>query len=127
MRSNLVCCTLLLALLPAALGSQEPDSITRSRAEYREAVRAYEAKDYPAFLTHARRARELRPAHGGVTYALASAYALTGDTLAALRSLRQYAALGYTARLEEDSDFASLRTSPAFAELERRLPGRGQD
>jgi sugar lactone lactonase YvrE len=84
-------------------------------------VRAYQARDFAAFLDHARRAQELRPAHGGVTYALASALALTGDTAGALGSLRRYAAMGYTADLAADSDFATLRGGPALAEVERRL------
>lgn len=115
---------LLLAVLPAlALAQTEapPDSIAESRAHYREAVRAYQAGDYSAFLAHARQAQALRPTHGGVTYALASAYALTGDTAAALGSLRHYAAMGYTADLAADSDFAALRKTRGYAELERRL------
>jgi sugar lactone lactonase YvrE len=115
---------LLLLIRPAIAPAQAPaggDSIADSRAHYREAVRAYQARNFSAFLEHARRAQALRPAHGGVTYALASAYALTGDTAGALRSLRRYAAMGYTADLSADSDFAVLRSGPALAEVERRL------
>jgi thioredoxin-like negative regulator of GroEL len=116
---------LLLLLCPASGLAQAPaggDPITDSRAHYREAVRAYQAKDFAAFLEHARQAQALRPTHGGVTYALASAYALTGDTAAALSSLRRYAAMGYTADLAA----ARLRRAPAkpaLADVERRLAG----
>lgn len=112
---------LAAALLPAAVRAQERDSVADSRTHYREAVRAYQAHDYPAFLEHARLAQTLRPTHGGVTYALASAYALTGDTAGALGSLRRYAALGYTADLAADSDFVAIRGTPGLAEVERRL------
>ena len=115
---------LALVALPAAVPAQTAppaDPIGSSRAHYREAVKAYQAKDYAAFLEHARQAQSLRPAHGGVTYALASAYALTGDTASALASLRRFAAMGYTADLEADSDFVALRSSSALAEIERRL------
>jgi hypothetical protein len=116
---------LLLALglaAPLAAQSAAPaDSIADSRAHYREAVRAYQARDFTAFLTHARQAQALRPSHGGVTYALASAYALTGDTAGALASLRRYAAMGYTADIAADSDFAALRGTAALADVERRI------
>jgi sugar lactone lactonase YvrE len=116
---------LLVLLCPAAGRAQAPpaavDPIAGSRAHYREAVRAYQAGDFAAFLEHARQAQALRPTHGGVTYALASAYALTGDTVGALTSLRRYAAMGYTADLAADSDFAALRSAPALAEISRRL------
>lgn len=117
--------SLALALaLVSPLAAQAPapiDSIAGSRSHYREAVRAYQARDLGAFLSHARQAQALRPRHGGVTYALASACALTGDTAGALDALRRYAAMGYTADVAADSDFVSLRGSPALAELERRI------
>lgn len=109
--------TLLAALLLLVQG----DPVAESRVHQREAARAYEARDYSGFLEHARQAQRLRPTHGGVTYALASAYALTGDTAAALASLRRFASLGYSAQPAADSDFASLRGSIGLAEVERRL------
>jgi sugar lactone lactonase YvrE len=112
---------LLAALGPSTVAAAQGDPIAESRAHYRAAVRAYEARDLPAFLEHAREAQALRPAHGGVTYALASAYALTGDTAGAIATLRHFAALGYSADLGADSDFVRLRNTEAYAELSRRL------
>ena len=114
-------CLLLAALAPTAVAVAQSDPVAESRAHYREAVQAYEARDLPAFLEHARTAQELRPAHGGVTYALASALALTGDTAGALATLRHFALLGYSADLSADSDFVRLRGTEAYAELTRRL------
>lgn len=111
---------LMVALVPAPAPAQS-DPVVESREHYRAAVQAYEAGDRPTFLMHARQAQALRPAHGGVTWALASAQALTGDTAGALRSLRHYAALGYWGDVAADSDFAALRGSEAYAELLRRL------
>ena len=110
----------LAALAPSLLLAQS-DPVVESRAQYRQAVQAYEAGDYPAFLEHARAAQQLRPAHGGVGYALASAYALNGDTANALASLRHFAALGYSADPAPDSAFASLRGSDGLAQVERQL------
>jgi sugar lactone lactonase YvrE len=112
---------LLLAALAPAISAAQSDPVAESRAHYRAAVRAYEVRDLPAFLEHARAAQALRPAHGGVTYALASAYALTGDTSGALAALRHFALLGYSADLGADSDFVRLRSHEAYAELTRRL------
>jgi sugar lactone lactonase YvrE len=112
----------MLALLaPTAAAGAQSDPVAESRIHYRAAVQSYQAGDYPAFLKHAREAQALRPAHGGVTYALASALALTGDTAGALAALRHFAGLGYTADLAADPDFAGLRGSPAYAEVTRRI------
>lgn len=117
---------LLLALLvPPAVAAQS-DPVLESRTHLRAAVQAYEARDLPAFLIHAREAQTLRPAHGGVTYTLASALALTGDTAGALATLRHFAALGYAADLAADSDFVSLRGSGAYDEVSGRLQGNGE-
>ena len=112
---------LLGAALAAGPLDAQTDPVAESRVHYQAAVRAYEARDLAGFLEHARKAQQLRPDHGGVNLALASALALTGDTTGALRALGHFAALGYAADLSADSDFVSLRGSAAYAELARRL------
>jgi sugar lactone lactonase YvrE len=109
-----------VAVFPGLALAQD-DPVLASRAAYQEAVRAYEAHDVPAFLAHAREAQRLRPDHGGVTYALASAYAMAGDTAGALAMLRRFARLGYTADVMADSDLAPLRSLPAFDTIRRSL------
>jgi hypothetical protein len=118
---------LLLALLaPTTAAGAQSDPVAQSRTHYRAAVEAYQAKDLSAFLEHARKAQTLRPAHGGVTYALASALALTGDTAGALATLRHFAALGYSADLAADSDFAGLHGNQAYADVSRRIARNGE-
>lgn len=92
-----------------------------SRAAYARAVEAYKAHDVPAFLRYAVEAQRLRPKHGATTYALASAYAMAGDTAAALEALRRFAALGFTADIAADADLAPLRSSPAYDSLRAAL------
>jgi sugar lactone lactonase YvrE len=111
---------LLLAALPAVVPAQS-DPVVESRRHFRAAVEAYEAGNRATYLQHAREAQALRPEHGGVTWALASALALTGDTAGSFRTLRHFAALGYFGDIAADSDFAGLRRSQAYAELTRRL------
>jgi sugar lactone lactonase YvrE len=114
---------LVLALVasPLARASAQADPVATSRAAYQEAVHAYEAHDFPGFLRYAREAERLRPAHGGVVYGLACAYALTGDTAAALATLQHFATLGHTADLDADADFTSLRSLPAFDSLRQAM------
>jgi sugar lactone lactonase YvrE len=111
----------LLLLIPWLVSAAQTDSIVASRAEFQGAVRAYEARDLPGYLNHARLAQALRPMHGGATYNLASAYALNRDTAAALSMLRRFAAMGYSADVAADSDFAVLQGSAALGEIQRRL------
>ena len=115
----LIAC-LMLAALPAMAAAQS-DPVVESRRHFRAAVEAYEAGDKAAYLEHAREAQALRPEHGGVTWALASALALNGDTAGSFRALRHFAALGYFGDLAADSDFAALRDRQGYAELTRRL------
>src|SRR5262245_60666231 len=102
---------LLLWVIPARAAAQD-DPVLASRAAFQLAVKAYQAHDVPAFLAHAREAQRLRPDHGGVTYTLASACALSGDTAGAFDMLRRFAKLGYTADVMADSDFARLYSLP---------------
>jgi sugar lactone lactonase YvrE len=111
----------LLVAAQAATAQTQSDPILESRRHYRAAVEASEAGDRAAYLEHARQAQTLRPEHGGVTWALASASALTGDTAGAFRALRHFAALGYWGDLAADTDFVSLRGSQAYTSLTRRL------
>src|SRR3954470_19933157 len=111
---------LLAALAPAALTAQT-DPVLESRAEFSAAAMAYEARDWRAYLAHATRAQALRPEHGGVTLALASARALSGDTAGAIAALTRYAARGYAADIAADSDFAAVRASPDWPALAARL------
>jgi sugar lactone lactonase YvrE len=117
---TLILASLLAAAMAAPVEAQA-DPVVESRQHFRAAVEAYEAGDHAAYLEHARQAQALRPTHGGVTWALASALALTGDTAGAVRTLHHFTALGYWADLAADSDFVSLRCSPAYAELTSRL------
>lgn len=99
----------------------QTDPILASRAEYADAVRAYQAHDTAGFLAHAERAVALRPNHGGVLYGLASAYALRGNHAKAIEILQRFAALGYFADAAADSDLAGLRTAPGFAGVRQAL------
>ena len=121
MTPHIAALALALVTVTATRATAQDDPVVASRAAYRQAVRAYEAHDVPGFLRYAAEAHRLRPDHGGAMYALASAYAMAGDTAAALGALRRFAALGYTADVAADSDLAPLRALPAFDSLRAAL------
>jgi sugar lactone lactonase YvrE len=110
----------LVVLSPVRLAAQA-DPVLDSRRASQQATRAYQAHDYQAFLTHAKEAERLRPAHGTAIYNLACAYALTGDTAAALAMLNRFAGLGYVADVAADSDFAALQGTPGLQRVRQRL------
>src|SRR4029453_14811577 len=86
----LVAFLFICLLLTSVAAGQEPPT---KDGRYFEAMarKAYEAKDYFAFLENQRRAAELRPNHPRIMYNLAIAYALNGKSDEALKSLRTVA------------------------------------
>jgi sugar lactone lactonase YvrE len=99
------------------------DPVLASRTAAQAAQEAYARHDLAAFLARSREAARLRPDHGGVLYALASACALTADTAGALDALERFAILGYAADVAADSDLAPLRPLPRFAAVRHLLAG----
>ena len=108
------------------LRAQTPLEVEQGRAAYADALEAYRARDEPAFLSAIERADELRPAHPGILYALASARALNGDAASALATLRRLADMGLAYDPTGDDDFAALAADPAFVEVAARLRANGE-
>ncbi len=104
--------TTLLALL-LALGFPWVD-------ERAAAVRAHEAKDYPAFRAHLQRQLEMAGATPEVIYNLACAEALLGHRDAALGFLHDWARMGSVGDPASDPDLASLKHDllPVLARIE---------
>ena len=69
--------------------------------------KAYDAKDYGAFLENMKKAAELRPNHPRIMYNLAIAYALNKKSDEALKWLRAVADMGLVVPAENDRDLAS--------------------
>lgn len=105
-----------------------------------EALAAYARRDYAAALTATEAALALRPDSPRYLRQLAALSALTGNASAAIRYLERLAALGVSADVERDRDFAALQGTPEFrrvlaalaanrapqgaAEVLAELPGR---
>ena len=82
---------------------------------------AYGAGDYTEYLRNVQIVHSLLPNHPATLLHLARAYALTGDTAAALETLKQLAPLGAATAVEQDSAFTSLQRSENFQQVARQL------
>ena len=129
-----------LALIVAGgLFAAEPGEKTHQ--DYRkEAIAAYQRKDFTAAREATLAALELRPDSPRYLFNLAALSALTNDSATALDTLRQLAALGVVMPVERDPDFAKLQGTPEYlrvlqqfsanreprgeAEVVAELPGR---
>ena len=85
-----------------------------------KARKAYDAKDWRAFLDAERQLVALAPVPLHV-YSLACAEALNGDREAALRDLEKVAAMEIVLPAAEDSDFASLHGDPRYEAAVKRI------
>ncbi|HEX8163045.1 MAG TPA: hypothetical protein VF538_14330 [Pyrinomonadaceae bacterium] len=114
---------LIVALLAAGAASSNVSSAAQADApedgRYFEAqaLKAYRAKDYPAFLENAKRAVALRPNHSRLMYYLAVAHALSGNKAEALLWLDRVARMGLVVPAASEEGFDSLKDSGEFKAL----------
>jgi sugar lactone lactonase YvrE len=112
MHTRLIINLCLILALIVTVNAQEPPKDGR----YYESlgVKAYEQKNYPAFLENMKLAAELRPNHPRLMYNLAGAYSLNAKPTEAIGVLRKAADMGLFLAVDKDSDFDSLRELAAF-------------
>ena len=112
----------LPVLLAVLAGAPTTEDVRAERASLDlEAREAYQRKDYPAFLRFSRKLVELTP--GGVRslYNLACAQALAGSGQEAVSTLDRIARMGVVMDAGADTDFASLKGTPAFEAVLGRM------
>jgi hypothetical protein len=85
------------------------------------ARKAYQEKDYPAFLENMKVAAQMRPNHPRLMYNLAAAYALTGHQDEALQWLGKMTEMGLVFPADRDGDFDSIKNSPEFLTILKRI------
>ena len=102
-------CWVLTALLVPVIAFADP-----AGQAMRDAIRAYQAKDYPGFLGHMRKAHALEPSVPRVIYNLAAAEALGGSPDEAIKLLHRLAATGASFAIDKDDDFRALRSRADF-------------
>jgi hypothetical protein len=110
---------LSLCLLANLVFAQEQP---RDGRYYESAARkAYQEKNYTAFLENIKLAAELRPNHPRLMYNLSAAYALNAQAPAALATLRRMADMGLVFAIEKDGDFNSIKESPEFKTIQKQF------
>lgn len=96
------------------LYAQESTPIAQSRQFERQAIAAYQKKDYAAYLDYLTQAERLRPNVPRLLYNLASANALNENFSESLSLLRRIARMGLDFHPEKDSDFEKLSNVSDF-------------
>jgi len=99
----------LLSLILALLFQSFLVAQNTAGEEYQLATKAYEAKDYPAFLTHLENANDLRPNHRTILYNLAVAYTLNAQHRKALAILKYRASFYSINDFSEDEELSPLK------------------
>jgi sugar lactone lactonase YvrE len=102
-------------------GAQSVDDRAELRRLYQEAAAAHERKDFPAFLELSRKVVEKAPRSVGALYNLACAQALNEAGTEAIATLDRLATRGAAFDLNGDPDLDSLRESPAFQAVVRKM------
>jgi hypothetical protein len=105
-------------LLTSAFAQNEP--VRDIRFYTQQAIQAYRAKNFSAYLENMLHARELRPEHPTIMYNLAGAYALNGKGSDALRLLGRVAQMGLIYPTD-DEDFAAIKTSDEFRNIVQKF------
>jgi len=104
--------SLVLAVWPhPAAAESEREQVT---AIYRQAMEAYEKRDYATYYERFSRLSALLPSDPGVVFRLAGASVLTGRTAEAESLLKRFAAMQVERDLASSPDFASIRESELF-------------
>ncbi len=84
-------------------------------------MKAYEAKDYEAFLTLEKQLRSFAPNDPRTIYNVASGQALTNHPAEAISELDKIVAMHLDFAAEKDPDFASILKTPEWARYEDRV------
>lgn len=112
--------TFFVAALAPLAAPAEP-AVVQAMLLAREADRAAEAKDLPAWLEKCAAAVALRPDIPRFLVALAGAQAANDRPEEAIATLARLAALGLHAAIEPAAEFATLRDRPEFTAAVRKL------
>jgi hypothetical protein len=108
---------LLISLLSCLISLAQDNQPKDGRYYESLARKAYEQKDYKAFLENIKTATTMRPNHPRLMYSLAAAYALTGHATEALQWLGKMAEMGLVFNAEKESAFDSIKTSAEFKSI----------
>lgn len=101
---------IVFVILAAKCDAQTSQEFFQSK--YREGMKAYEAKDYPAFTRAMQSADSVRPNTYSILYNMAAGHALSGQSDAALKTLTSAVWMNSSKQFLADSDFVSIWNAP---------------
>lgn len=84
---------------------------------YNKAISAYEVQDFESYLSHLRKANELRPNHPKIVYKLAGAWALNNRKTRAIQTLNQMLLMDASVDFQSDPDFENIRKYKGYDRL----------
>ncbi len=104
-----------LFLIGPAIYAQTPQEFFQSK--YKEGVKAYESKDYPAFVRAMQAADSVRPNTYTILYNLAGGLALSGNMEASLKTLASAVLINTSRQFMADSDFVAVWKEPGMKDV----------
>ena len=107
------------SLVPPSFAQTEPPKDVRYYTQ--QAIKAYEAKNFNAYLENMKMALQLRPDNSRLMYNLASAQALVGNKTEALALLTRVAEMGMIYAASKDTDFDSIKDTDEFKAILKRF------
>jgi hypothetical protein len=119
MRLKITMAILLATCAVSMAASQQPTN--NATAWNAEAIKAYQAKDYKAFLADEKRALDLEPNNPRFLYNVACGEALQGNAQEAVRLLNQLLARRLDLGAQTDEDFSKIHGTPEWSGFEARL------
>ncbi|KAB2881500.1 hypothetical protein F9K33_00140 [bacterium] len=106
---------IVFVVLAAKCDAQTSQEFFQSK--YREGVKAYESKDYFAFIRAMQSADSVRPNTYSILYNIAGGQALTGQSDASLKSLAKAVWINVSKQFMNDSDFVSIWNTPGMKDI----------
>jgi len=122
-RRSLLLAVLLVISCALMAETRSRGQATQKDVRYysQQAIKAYEEKNYAAYLENMRMAVSLRPNNPILLYNLAGAYALMGNRQESLAQLGRVAQMGMSYQPASDTDFTSVKDSEEFKNILKRF------
>ncbi|RXR16270.1 hypothetical protein EQG63_11630 [Flavobacterium amnicola] len=87
------------------------------KERYNLSTKAYQDKDFVAFLKLTKELDSLRPSHPTYMYNLACAFALNGKTDESIATLKKYVLMNISVAFEKETDLESIKNTTQYTSL----------